>query len=274
MSESPGNDILERILRTKRSEIAERSRTLTRESLEKRIPALPPCRDFAGALTSRMRLGSPAVIAEIKRASPSAGVIREDFDPAWLARRYEAGGAAALSVLTDRTYFQGDEAYVLQARSACRLPVLRKEFIIDPWQVWETRALCADAILLIAAALDDDQLSGLSGLARQLGLGVLVEVHDLDEIERVHALGDVLVGVNNRDLRRFETRLETSLELAPLAPEPGCVIAESGIHGAGDMRRLLDGGISGFLIGEGLMRVEDPGAALSDMLSEAGKVRA
>lgn len=263
-------DILQKVLTTKAEEVSDRRRRLTLDQLRVQVPGLPPLRDFAGALAAPVAAGGAGVIAEIKRASPSAGLIREDFSPSWLAARYEAGGAACLSVLTDQQYFQGNEAYLLQAREACSLPVLRKEFIVDEWQVWETRGLMADAILLIAAVLDDGRLRDFSGLARELGMSVLVEVHDARELHRALELESLeLVGINNRNLRTFETRLETSLELAPAVPGFVQVVAESGIRTPGDIQRLAAGGVHRFLVGESLMRAEDPGAALEHLIGPA-----
>lgn len=263
---NPRSSVLTRILEVKTREIAERSAHLPLRELSARVGDLSPCRDFHGALRERVSAGRPAVIAEIKRASPSAGLIREDFDPAMIAGQYEHGGAACLSVLTDREFFQGGEEYLKQARAACGLPVLRKDFIVDTWQVYETRAIGADAMLLIVAALGDAALAELSALGHELGLSVLVEVHNREELERALAVPGRLLGINNRDLHRFETRLETSLELAPEVPPERVVIAESGIHTPADIRRLRDGGINACLIGEALMRAPNPGAALAKLI--------
>ncbi len=221
--------------------------------------------DFAAALIERAKTTGDAVIAEIKRASPSAGLIREDFDPAWLAASYAAGGATCLSVLTDQQFFKGDDAFVAQARAACDLPVLRKEFIIDAWQVYQTRAMGADALLLIAAALDVEQLAELSALAESLGLSVLVEVHNEEELERALSVPGRLLGINNRDLHRFVTDLDTTLRLAPRVPDDRLVVSESGIHSPPDIARLQAGGIGAFLIGESFMRQPDPGQALRQL---------
>jgi indole-3-glycerol phosphate synthase len=209
------------------------------------------------------------VIAEIKKASPSKGLIRADFDPAWIAREYADGGAACLSVLTDEQFFQGHNDYLQQARAACNLPVIRKDFLIDPLQVLEARAIGADCILLIAAALPAPKLRELGLLARMLGMDVLVEVHDRAELEAVLQLDlprPVLLGINNRNLRTFETRLETTLELLPLVPSGYEVVTESGIFTRQDVARMRDGGVSRFLIGESLMRQPSPGAALHALL--------
>ncbi|TVQ34688.1 MAG: indole-3-glycerol phosphate synthase TrpC, partial [Wenzhouxiangella sp.] len=254
-------DILARILEVKIGEVAAGQAATSLADLRDRVADLPACRDFAGALRERAGRSADAVIAEIKRASPSAGLIREDFDPAAIARAYQRGGATCLSVLTDRQFFQGHDDFLVAARAACDLPVLRKDFIIDPWQVWETRALGADALLLIVAALDDARLADLSALGRELGLSVLVEVHDEAELERALAVPGDLVGINNRDLHRFVTDLETSLRLAPRVPSDRLVISESGIHTPADLARLRAGGIGAFLIGESFMRQPDPGVA-------------
>ena len=260
-------DILEKILAVKREEVAAGQARLSLEELKSRCADLPAPRDFAGALKRRAAASADAVIAEIKRASPSAGLIREDFDPAAIARSYEQGGATCLSVLTDEPFFQGHADYLAAARESCALPVLRKDFIIDPWQVWETRAMGADALLLIVAALDDAALAGLSDLGHELGLSVLVEVHDEAELERALAVPGDLVGINNRDLHRFVTDLDTSRRLAPRVPEDRLVISESGIHTPSDIARLRGGGIAAFLIGESFMRQADPGKALQTLIA-------
>ncbi|AKS41037.1 indole-3-glycerol phosphate synthase TrpC [Wenzhouxiangella marina] len=259
-------DILARILEVKADEVVAGKARQSQSELESRIADLPPLRDFASALKARAAASRDAVIAEVKRASPSAGIIRADFDPAAIARSYEAGGATCLSVLTDQQFFQGDDRFVAEARAACGLPVLRKEFIIDPWQVYQTRALGADALLLIVAALDDAQLSELSSLGKELGLSVLVEVHDEEEMARALAVPGDLIGINNRDLHRFVTDLDTTLRLAPSVPDDRLVVSESGIHSNEDVRRLQAGGIGAFLVGESLMRQPEPGAALARLI--------
>ncbi len=253
--------ILENILDTKREEIAAGQAQHSEADLRAAVAGLPPTRGFAAAIERKIETG-PAVIAEVKKASPSAGVIREDFDPAAIARAYESAGAACLSVLTDVDYFQGAPEYLQAARSACKIPVLRKDFIIDPWQVLESRAMGADCILLIVAALEKNQLLDLAGHAADLGLDVLVEVHDEEELEMALDTDAKLIGVNNRDLHRFVTALETSERLRPLIPEGRCMITESGIHTRSDVERLQGQGIHAFLVGEAFMRAEDPGAAL------------
>lgn len=255
-------DILQKILAVKREEVDAGKACRSLGDLQTACADLPPARDFAGALKRRASASADAVIAEVKRASPSAGLIRADFDAAAIARSYQAGGATCLSVLTDQPFFQGHADYLVQARAACDLPVLRKDFIIDPWQVWETRAMGADALLLIVAALDDAALAELSELGRELGLSVLVEVHDQTELDRALKVPGDLVGINNRDLHRFVTDLDTSLRLAPKVPADRLVISESGIHTPADIARLRAGGIGAFLIGESFMRQPDPGEAL------------
>jgi indole-3-glycerol phosphate synthase len=259
--------VLERIVASKRDEVGRRRRRASRAALEAEIAGLAPPRDFRAALVERIQRGEPAVIAEFKRASPSAGWIRRDADAAAVARGYETGGAACLSVLTDAEYFGGSDDDLRAARAACRLPVLRKDFIVDAWQVFETRALGADAMLLIVSALDDQRLREFSALGRDLGLAVLVEVHDAGELERALSMPGDLVGINNRDLHRFVTRLETSEELAERVPSERLVVAESGIHDRRDLRRLQQSGISAFLIGEALMRDGDPAAGVRSLVA-------
>ena len=261
-------DVLQRILERKRGELEERSAMLPLRELEARVADAPPPRGFAAALEGAIAGGRPAVIAEVKKASPSRGVIRADFDPAAIARSYEAGGAACLSVLTDVDFFQGADAYLQQARGACALPVLRKDFTIDDYQVVEARALGADCILLIVAALDDARLHGLAARALALGMDVLLEAHDGDELARALAVPAAaggrapLLGVNNRDLRSFEVSLDTSLRLRERVPPGRRLVTESGIATAADVRRLRAAGIDAFLVGEAFMREPDPGAAL------------
>jgi len=223
--------------------------------------------DFAGALVKRIAARENAVIAEIKKASPSRGVIRADFDAASIARAYEQGGAVCLSVLTDEQYFQGADAYLAAARAAVRLPILRKDFMLDPWQVIEARALGADAILIIMAMVDDALAAELCAAASEQGLSVLPEVHDHDELARALRLDTPLLGINNRDLHSFATRLETTLDMLADIPAGKAVITESGIFTPADIRTMNDAGVYGFLIGESLMRAPDPGAALSQLLN-------
>lgn len=257
------SDILKRILARKVEEIAERSARLPLRELSARIAGLPPTRGFVAALEAKIDEGEPAVIAEIKKASPSKGVIREDFDPAAIARSYAAAGAACLSVLTDKDFFQGGEAYLEQARSACGLPILRKDFTIDPYQVYEARAIGADCILLIVSALDDPALLELSLLAAELDLDVLVEVHDEIELERALGVPAPLIGVNNRNLRTFETSLDTTLTLRDRVDAGRLLVTESGIHTRADVERMQEAGIDAFLVGEAFMRAPDPGAELA-----------
>jgi indole-3-glycerol phosphate synthase len=260
-------DILNRILARKAEEVAERRTRLPEAELVARIAELPGTRGFAAAIEAKIDAGLPAVIAEVKKASPSKGLIRTNFDPAAIARSYEAAGAACLSVLTDSDFFQGSEAFLQQAREACSLPVLRKDFIIDAYQVYEARAIGADCVLLIVSALDDDVLLQLSLLAAELDLDVLCEVHDEEELERAQALPVPLIGVNNRNLRSFETSLETSLTLQELVEYDRVLVAESGIHTPQDVARLREGGIQAFLVGEAFMRAEDPGSELKRLFA-------
>ena len=258
-------DILRRILARKREEITERSAAEPLRDLAGRIQGMPARRPFREALESRVRSGAPAIIAEIKRASPSKGVLRQDFDPEAIASGYQAGGATALSVLTDRDFFQGEDDHLVRARSACTLPVLRKDFVIDEYQVYEARAIGADCILLIVAALGDAALNELAGLALHLDLDVLVEVHDASELERVSHMEGTVLGINNRDLHTFETRLETTLALLPGVPEGRLVVTESGIHTPGDVSRMRDSGVQAFLVGETFMRAPEPGVRLAEL---------
>jgi len=253
--------VLLRIMETKAQEIAAGKVAVTHSELRARAAGLPPARGFAAALEAAAAKG-PAVIAECKKASPSAGVIRADFRPAEIAASYQRGGAACLSVLTDEQYFQGHSGYLAEARAACTLPLLRKDFIIDPWQVTESRCLGADCILLIVAALTPAQLQELYGAAREQGLDVLVEVHDAAELEQALPLREAVLGVNNRNLHNFETRLETSVQLRKLAPPARRLVAESGIRSREDVRFLQNAGIDAFLVGEAFMREAEPGAAL------------
>ena len=259
--------VLEKIIATKRDEVESRRRRITQAQLELEVAGQDRPRDFHAALGERVARQQPAIIAEFKRASPSAGWIRRHVDAAEVARAYEAGGAACVSVLTDVEYFRGSDDDLRAARGACDLPVIRKDFIIDEYQVFETRALGADAMLLIVAALDDAQLRDLSALGRELGLSVLVEVHDGAELDRALNVPGNLLGINNRDLHRFVTRLETSEELAGLVPQERVVVAESGLHERADIERLQTAGIHAFLIGEALMKGDDPAAALQALIA-------
>ena len=256
------SDILDRILARKAEEIRNRSARVSLRELSARCIDMPVARPFAGALEAKIELGLPAVIAEIKKASPSRGVIRADFDPAAIARSYEAAGAACLSVLTDVDFFHGSDAFLQHAREACALPVLRKDFVIDPYQVYEARALGADCILLIVAALDDATLLELSLVAADLGMDVLVEVHDGEELGRALEVPALLIGINNRNLRTFEVSLDTTLSLLRMVPCDRRLVTESGILAPMDVARMRASGIEAFLVGEAFMREVDPGAPL------------
>ena len=260
-------DILTRILATKAKELAAAKAAVPLSEMRKRAAASPAPRDFAGALRAKIAAGRSAVIAEIKKASPSKGVLRPIFDPAAIAGRYEAGGAACLSVLTDRDYFQGRPEHLNAAREACSLPVLRKDFLIDEYQVLESRALGADCILLIVAALDDARLAALEASAHELGMGVLVEVHDGSELDRALKLATPLIGINNRNLRTFDVSLETTLDLLPRIPADRLVVTESGILDRADVARMRARGVHAFLVGEAFMRAADPGAALATLFA-------
>lgn len=255
-------DILARILQTKAVEVEQARAALPLAEVKARAVAAAPARDFAGAIRSRVEARRPAVIAEIKKASPSRGVIREDFRPAEIARSYERGGAACLSVLTDAQYFQGSLAYMTEAREACSLPVLRKEFILDEYQVHEARAAGADAILLIVAALDDARMQAFEAIADALGMAVLVESHDAAELERALRLKTPLIGINNRDLRTFETSLETTYGLLRQIDGDRLVVTESGILDRSHVDAMRAHDVHGFLVGEAFMRAPDPGAQL------------
>jgi indole-3-glycerol phosphate synthase len=261
--------VLDTILERKRAEVAECRAREPLDAVRARARDQARVRGFARALNERVAAGRAAVIAEVKKASPSKGVIRADFDPAWIAGRYEAGGAACLSVLTDRDFFQGHEEHLQAARKATGLPVLRKDFTLDPYQVWEARAMGADAVLLIVAALEDEQLAALAATAAEAGLDVLVEVHTAAELERALRLDTPLIGINNRDLHTFETRLETTLELESRVPGDRLLVTESGIHTPADVQRMRSEGVHAFLVGESLMRADDPGAALAEVFPDA-----
>ena len=263
------SDVLQTIMRRKREEIAARRAAVPLQELIARAAAAAPVRGFAAAIEAKIAAGDAAVIAEVKKASPSKGVIRPDFHPADIARSYEAGGAACLSVLTDVDFFQGDDAFLVEARAACTLPVLRKDFMLDPYQIHEARALGADCILLIVAALEDQQLVELGGLAMSLGMDVLVEVHDIDELERALQVPAPLLGINNRSLRTFDVSLETTLSLQGAVPRDRRLVTESGIHAREDVLKMRAAGIDAFLVGESFMREPDPGAALRRMFAVA-----
>jgi indole-3-glycerol phosphate synthase len=260
-------DILDRILRTKAEEVAAAKRARPYPEVAAAARAEPPPRGFEAALRAKLGGGSPAVIAEIKKASPSRGVLRERFDPPSIARSYETAGAACLSVLTDRQYFQGAPEFLTAARAACSLPALRKDFIVDEYQIAEARAQGADAILLIVAALDDARLAGLEACAVDFGMAVLVEVHDAGELARALRLATKLVGINNRNLRTFDVSLATTLDLLPRIPGDRLVITESGILVPADVATMRARGVHAFLVGEAFMRAADPGAALSTLFA-------
>ncbi len=259
------SDILTEIVAHKRVEIAARRTARPLAQVESAAASASAPRGFFAALARRLAAGEAAVIAECKKASPSKGLIRKDYDPAAIAASYARGGAACLSVLTDEHFFQGADADLVAARSACELPVIRKDFMLDPYQVFEARALGADCILLIAACLSDAELDELSAAARQLGLDILIEVHDRTELERALRLRTPLIGINNRDLKRFVTDLDTTIGLLRDIPPDRMVVTESGIHTRADVERLRAHDVHAFLVGEAFMRAEDPGAKLQEL---------
>jgi indole-3-glycerol phosphate synthase len=263
MSDTP--DILKKIIDRKWEEIRERSEKVSLDALRERAATADAPRGFVKAIERHIAEGRAAVIAEIKKASPSKGVIREEFDPEAIARSYEAGGATCLSVLTDEDFFQGSAEYLRQARAATSLPVIRKDFIIDPYQVYEARAMGADCILLIVAALDDKTLLALTQLAHELGMDVLVEVHDGEELARALNCPVKLMGINNRNLRTFEVSLETTLGLLERIPADRIVVTESAIHTPEDVKLMRDNDVHAFLVGEAFMRAEDPGSRLREL---------
>ena len=257
--------ILKKILNRKREEVSDRSARRSLEALEGMLADADSCRGFVTAMQSALKQQGTAVIAEIKKASPSKGVIREDFDPVAIAKSYQLGGAACLSVLTDVDFFQGSDSYLQQARAACTLPVIRKDFIIDPYQIYEARTLGADCILLIVAALNDRQLEQLNACAQKLGMDVLVEVHNREELMRSLPLGNTLVGINNRDLHHFDTDLNNTYQLLADIPNDRIVVTESGIHSPADIAAMREHQVNAFLVGESLMRAEDPGRQLGEL---------
>ena len=258
-------DILQKILATKQREVAEASSAVPLAQVKAQAAVASEPRDFEAALRTKIRAGEPAVIAEVKKASPSKGVLRADFDPAAIARSYAAAGAACLSVLTDREYFQGAPEYLQAARGACALPALRKDFMVDPYQVYEARALGADCILLIVAALEPGVMRELEAHALGLGMAVLVEIHNAAELDAALTLKTPLLGINNRNLRTFETRLESTLDLLSSIPADKLVVTESGILSSADVRLMRSRGVEAFLVGEAFMRAKDPGAALAEL---------
>ena len=259
------SDILNEIVAVKHTEVAaakdRRPLAAVRADAESRVLT----RDFEAAMRQRIAASGSAVIAEIKKASPSQGVIRDNFEPADIAQSYAEHGAACLSVLTDQSFFQGQADYLKQARASCPLPVLRKDFMVDPYQIYESRVMGADAILLIAACLDDAQLRDFEAIARSLFMAVLVEVHDAAELDRALALKTPLVGINNRNLRSFAVSLDTTLDLLPRVPADRLLITESGIHARSDVQRMQAAGVRGFLVGEAFMRAPDPGVAMAKL---------
>ena len=260
-------DILRRIIARKHEEVAERSRRVDLATLRSRAGGMPSRRPFVDALVGRVAGGGAAVIAEIKRASPSKGIIREHFDPAAIAASYARAGATCLSVLTDVDFFQGSDDALVAARAACTLPVIRKDFLVDPYQVVEARCIGADCVLLIVSALGPQQLVDLNGLAQEVGLDVLVEVHDGDELERALALQPRLVGINNRNLHTFHTTLQVTWDLQARVPPGTLLVTESGILERADVQAMRARGVNAFLVGEAFMRAEDPGAALQALFN-------
>ena len=260
-------DILQKIVAVKREEIAAAKALRSLASWRVEAEARGDVRGFEAALRTRMATGGAAVIAEVKKASPSKGVLREHFVPAEIAASYAAGGAACLSVLTDERFFQGSAAFLQQARAACTLPVLRKDFMVDEYQLVEARALGADCVLLIAACLDDGQMADLEACAHSLGMGVLVEVHDAAELERALRLKTPLLGINNRNLKTFEVALDNTLDLLPRVPSDRLLVTESGILVRADVLRMRAAGVHGYLVGEAFMRQPDPGAALAELFA-------
>jgi indole-3-glycerol phosphate synthase len=261
-------DILTEIIAHKRSEVAERKSERPLATVEKACRSASAPRGFFTALARRVSAGDPAVIAECKKASPSKGVIRENYDPGAIAASYQRGGATCLSVLTDERFFQGADNHLIAARGQCGLPVIRKDFVIDPYQVFEARALGADCVLLIVSCLDDGELDELSAAAADLGMDALIEVHDRTELERALRLGTPLIGINNRDLKRFVTDIETTVGLLKDIPDDRFVVTESGIHTVSDVRHLRDNGVHAFLVGEAFMRAAEPGEKLRELFFE------
>ena len=259
------SDILKKIVAVKHEEIAQGLRKKSLAAMRADAESRVLTRDFEGALRAKIAAGQAAVIAEIKKASPSKGVLREDFIPADIAQSYAEHGAACLSVLTDKQFFQGSVDYLKQARASCQLPVLRKDFMVDPYQVYEARAMGADCILLIVACLDDAQMADLEAVAHGLGMAVLVEVHDEPELHRALKLKTALLGINNRNLRTFEVSLDTTLGMLPTVPKDKLLITESGILSRADVERMRAAQVHAFLVGEAFMRAPDPGAALADL---------
>jgi indole-3-glycerol phosphate synthase len=263
------SDILDKIVAVKHQEVAAAKRRKSLEAVRFDAESRVLTRDFVGALRTKIAVGQPAVIAEVKKASPSKGVLRADFIPADIAQSYAEYGAACLSVLTDVQFFQGSVDYLKQARASCQLPVLRKDFMVDAYQIYESRAMGADCILLIAACLDDAQMKDFEAIARNLDMAVLVEVHDQAELERALKLKTPLVGINNRNLQTFEVSLDTTLSLKAQVPADRILVTESGIHTRDDVLRMGAAGVNAFLVGEAFMRASDPGVALDALFGLA-----
>ena len=261
-------DILKKIIARKREEIADAQQRISVAQLQRRASEADVCRGFCAGVNARIDAGKPAVIAEIKKASPSKGVLRDPFSPADIAVSYEEAGAACLSVLTDVDFFQGGEWALREARASCTLPVIRKDFIVDPYQVFEARAMNADCILLIAAVLAENELRKLYDLAVELGMDVLVEVHDAEELQRAQAVDPMLLGINNRDLRTFDVSLSTTEALLPAIRQGTTVVTESGIMSPSDVERMQRSGVNAFLVGEAFMRAADPGQALRELFDK------
>ncbi|MDO9002804.1 MAG: indole-3-glycerol phosphate synthase TrpC [Aquabacterium sp.] len=262
------NDLLQTILKTKFEEVAEHSNQVSGEALRRQALSMRPARDFLAAIRARIDAGQAAVIAEIKRASPSRGVLRDPFDPAAIATSYAQHGAACLSVLTDERYFSGSADYLRQARAACALPVLRKDFIVDAYQLYEARVMEADCVLLIAAALSDARMAALADEAQELGMAVLLEVHNMRELERALRIPTPLIGINNRNLNTFEIRLDTTLQLRKSVPPDRILVTESGVSTPSYVAMMRSQGVHGFLVGEAFMKAPDPGAALTQLFGD------
>jgi len=258
-------DILKKIILRKQEELSEAIQKISVDEIIEKAKEASPVRGFVKSIQNKIMNGKAAVIAEIKKASPSKGVLREHFDPAGIAASYEKGGACCLSVLTDVDFFQGSIDYLKQARASCSLPVLRKDFMIDPYQVYEARAMGADCILLIVACLEDGQMHQLSDLAQKLGMDVLVEVHDAEELERALKMSLPMIGINNRNLRTFETSLQTTLDLKQQIKDGRIIVTESGILSPEDVRLMLDNNVNAFLVGEAFMRADEPGERLANL---------
>ena len=258
-------DILKKIITHKVHEIYEQRKIVSHEEVMQAAMVASPVRPFVAAMRNKLANNESAIIAEVKKASPSKGVIREHFVPSEIAKSYEQGGAACLSVLTDENFFQGHTDYLIEARAACSLPVIRKDFIVEDYQVYEARAMGADCILLIVAVLSSDALTSLYNLAKSLGMDVLIEVHDADELAIALPLGAELIGINNRDLRTFDTSLNTTIDLLDMIPEDRIVVTESGIHTADDIKLMRDHKVNSFLVGEAFMRADEPGTQLRNL---------